>query len=87
MPQEKCEELREQLGMAGSSVPVKTVTLYVLDGLTLELKQLQAEQAERQHRLEVHLKELRRISLALGEDDGLHAAAVHTSLANSRQPD
>lgn len=54
--QGKCEQLRHQLGLAGSSVPVKTVTLYVLDGLAMELQNLQAEQEERQKRLDLRLK-------------------------------
>ena len=54
--QARCEQLRQQLGVAGSSVPVKSVTLYVLDGLAMELKNLEAEQAERQKRLESRLK-------------------------------
>lgn len=42
--QEACERLREQLGMRGTSVPVKSVTLYVLEGLAMELERLKKEQ-------------------------------------------
>ena len=56
--QGKCEQLRHQLGMSGSSVPIKTVTLYALDGLAMELKSLEEEQLERQKRLDSRLKVL-----------------------------
>ena len=82
--QEKCECLREQMGLVGSSVPVKTVTLYVLDGLSMELQQLQAERAERQQRLDLHFKELRKMCMVLGEDEGVLAAAIHPTLGTSR---
>lgn len=70
--------------MRGSSVPVKSVTLYVLDGLSMELQRLQSDQAERQKRLETLLKELRKQCIALGEDEGIVAAEVHPSLGASR---
>ena len=82
--QEKCECLREQMGLVGSSVPVKTITLYVVDGLSMELQQLQAERAERQQSLDLHFKELRKMCMVLGEDEGALAAAIHPTLGTSR---
>ena len=78
------EVLRQQLGIKGSSVPVKSVTLYVLEGLSMELQRLQIDQAERQKQLDTLLKELRKNCIALGEDEGENAAEVHPSLGASR---
>ena len=56
LTQSKCEQKRQQLGLAGSSIPVSVVTLYVLDGLAMELKNLEAEQVDRQKRLDLRMK-------------------------------
>lgn len=72
------------MGLPGSSVPVKTATLYAIDGAEMELQKLESEVIERRHRLELNLKELRKICLELGEDEGTHAASVHPSLGDSR---
>lgn len=82
--QGQVEALRQQLGIRGSSVPVKSVTLYVLEGLSMELQRLHADQVERQKRLDTLLKELRKHCIALGEDEGAMAAEVHPSLGASR---
>ena len=82
--QSQVEALRQQLGIRGSSVPVKSVTLYVLEGLSMELQRMQADQAERQKRLDTLLKELRKQCIALGEDEGAIASEVHPSLGASR---
>lgn len=82
--QGQVEVLRQQLGIKGSSVPVKSVTLYVLEGLAMELQRMQADQAERQKRLDTLLKELRKQCILLGEDEGATAAEVHPSLGASR---
>lgn len=84
LPQSQVEALRQQLGIRGSSVPVKSVTLYVLEGLAMELQRMQTDQAERQKRLDTLLKELRKQCIALGEDEGGVAAEVHPSLGASR---
>ena len=83
--QGQVEALRQQLGIRGNSVPVKSVTLYVLDGLTMELQRMQIDQAERQKQLDTLLKELRKQCIALNEDEGAMAAEVHPSLGASRR--
>lgn len=72
------------MGIRGSSVPVKSVTLYVLEGLTMELQRLQADQVERQKRLNTLMPELRKHCVDLGEDEGAIAAEVHPSLGGAR---
>lgn len=77
-------QLQHQMGFPGSSVPVNSVTLYAIEGAQMELLKLEDECKERRHRLELNLKELRKICLELGEDEGEHAAAVHASLGDAR---
>ena len=69
------------MGLPVTSLAIKSVTIYALEGLAMDLQKLQAEQIERQHNLELLLRELRKACLAVGEDEHAAAGAVHASLA------